>query len=154
GKLADHLGELAAALDDALGVGVEQVEEFLLAWHQASEHPGVPRYLWPRPADVSRSTSAALKPQSASAARPPSPRLGAPRRPAARVREKRGAGAGWATPPTSTKLPRAALCGWRLDSENVSTGAKQASEPSNTLHHSVWVFSLNLPWRTSRSSGQ
>src|ERR1041385_224797 len=58
GESPDHRGELAAALDDALGVGVEQVEELPLAGHQASEHPRFPSlfYLWPRPADLSLST--------------------------------------------------------------------------------------------------
>ena len=47
---ADHRGELAAAFDDALGVGVEQVEKLALAGHQAAEHC----YSFiPRPSDLS-----------------------------------------------------------------------------------------------------
>jgi len=61
---ADHRRQLAAALDDALGVGVEQIEELALAGHQATEH----FYSFiPRPSDSSRFISEPSKPQSASA---------------------------------------------------------------------------------------
>src|SRR5258707_675931 len=92
---ADHAGELARALDDALGVGVEQVEELALAGHQAAEH-----YFFsanPRPSDLSRFTCSASNPQSASAWAPPSPRSGGGRCTSPGVREKRGAGAGCST---------------------------------------------------------
>src|SRR5205085_1503236 len=46
------------------------------------------------------------------------------------VREKRGAGAGWTTPSTSTKPVRATACGWRAASSGVSTGVTQASVPA------------------------
>src|SRR6266850_2308619 len=103
---ADHGSELAAALDDALGVGVEQIEELALAGHQASEHSY--SFFIPRPRDSSRSASAALKPQSASAARPPCPRSGGVCGTAVPVREKRGAGAGCSTFATFIYAERAA----------------------------------------------
>jgi len=49
------------------------------------------------------------------------------------------AGAGCVTLPTETWPLRAMACGCVAASENVSTGAKQASEPSNTRHHSSRV---------------
>src|SRR5438876_6463059 len=101
---ADHRRELAAALDDALGVGIEQVEELALAGHQASEHS----YSFiPRPRDSSRFTSPASKPQSASAPRPPWPRSGGGWGTAVPVREKRGAGAGCSTFATVVNAARA-----------------------------------------------
>ena len=48
-----------------------------------------------------------------------------------RVRLKRGAGAGCATPSSSTNAGRARLCGWCGASSIDSTGAKQASVPSS-----------------------
>src|SRR5688572_31019872 len=99
GERAKHRGELAAALEDAVGVRVEEVEELPLARHQASQHG---YSLAPRPRDLSLSIAFASKPQSASAARPPSPRSGGERRTPAGVREKRGAGAGCSTPAIST----------------------------------------------------
>ena len=92
---------------------------------------------------LSRSDLVAVEaPVDAAPARPPSPRSGGARRTAPGVREKRGAGAGCSTSATSTKLLRATLCGSRRASDHDSTGAKQASEPSNTLHHSSRVFDL------------
>ncbi len=44
GEGAEHRGELAAALDDALRMRVEQVEELPLAGHQASEHRATPSF--------------------------------------------------------------------------------------------------------------
>ena len=62
GEGGDHQRQLAAALDDALGVGVEQLEEIALAGHQAAEH-----------VDSSRSGCSYITPSRASArsARPP-----------------------------------------------------------------------------------
>jgi hypothetical protein len=99
GKRAEHRRELAAAFEDAVGMRVEKIEELSLARHQASEHD---YSLVPRPSDLSVSIAFASKPQSASAACPPSPRSGGERRTPPGVREKRGAGAGCSTPATST----------------------------------------------------
>src|SRR6185503_8324320 len=111
-------------------------------------------HLQPSPSPASRSICAAENPQSASAARPPSPRSGGARRTPPGVREYRGAAAGCSTPATVTKFARATLCGSSLASENVNTGAKHASEPSNTAHHSARVFDLNTFVKRSRSTGQ
>ena len=66
------------------------------------------------------------------------------------VREKRGAGAGWVTPSCSTKVPRAARCGWAGASARGTTGATQASVPSKTSAHSACVRSLNRLIRAPR----
>ena len=69
------------------------------------------------------------------------------------VREKRGAGAGWVTPSRSTKVPRAARCGWAGASARGTTGATQASVPSKTSAHSACVRSLNRLIRASADGG-
>jgi hypothetical protein len=69
------------------------------------------------------------------------------------VREKRGAGAGCSTRLTLTKALRARLCGWRGASDHDSTGAKQASEPSNTFTHSSRVFALKAAAKAALCSG-
>ncbi|MNC92827.1 hypothetical protein D3C83_93330 [compost metagenome] len=46
------------------------------------------------------------------------------------------------------------LCSCRRASDHESTGAKQASEPSNTLHHSSRVFALKAPANAAFISGQ
>ena len=56
------------------------------------------------------------------------------------MRLKRGAGAGWTTPSTSTKVSRARLWGWAGASPSESTGAKHTSLPSMISHHSSRVF--------------
>ncbi len=89
-------------------------------------------------------------PQAASASRVCSPgRAGGASRVGA-VREKRGAGAGWVTPSRSTKVPRAARCGWCGASARGTTGATQASVPSKTSAHSACVFSRNRALSAAR----
>ncbi len=56
------------------------------------------------------------------------------------VREKRGAGAGWLNPFSSTIVPLATMCGWLLASLIGSTGAKHTSVPSRISHHSSRVL--------------
>ena len=56
------------------------------------------------------------------------------------VRLNRGAGAGWVTPPCSTKVPRSTLWGWAAASLIVRTGAKQTSVCSMISHHSSRVL--------------
>jgi len=51
--------------------------------------------------------------------------------------EKRGAAAGWITPSRASNVPRARLCGCSGASAIVSTGATQASPPSNTARRHV-----------------
>ena len=46
------------------------------------------------------------------------------------VRLKRGAGAGWGAPSTSTKVPRATLCGWARACAIGGTAPKQTSWPA------------------------
>src|SRR5439155_353840 len=46
------------------------------------------------------------------------------------------------------------LWGWRRASDQLSTGAKQASDPSKTLHHSSRVFALKVFANCSRIFGQ
>jgi hypothetical protein len=70
------------------------------------------------------------------------------------VRLKRGAGAGCTTPPTFAKVPRATLCGCAGASSQSSTGAKQASLPSSSTHHSSRVRVRNRSAMRSLSSGQ
>src|SRR5262249_53271357 len=80
-------------------------------------------------------------PQSASASRVCSPGYGGGVLKLAGVAEKRGAGAGWATPYDRTNVPLAASCGCvpAAASDSDSTGATQASEPSKTASHSARV---------------
>src|SRR6185503_19595563 len=98
----------------------------------------------PSPSEPSFLMVLSSKPQSSSACRPPWPRSGGARRTAPGVREKRGAGAGCATFFMLMKLFLNTLCVSHLASDHDSTGAKQASEPSNTLHHCARVFDLNV----------
>src|SRR5215467_4699627 len=70
------------------------------------------------------------------------------------VRANRGAGPGWTTPPTSMKVPRAALWGWAGASRGLTTGATHASEPANASAHSAWVRPANASVNRARSSGQ
>ena len=64
-----------------------------------------------------------------------SPGASAPTGPVA-ASENRGAGAGWATPPDSVNVPRAARWGWRGASDIGSTGATHASVPLKSFVHS------------------
>src|ERR1035438_2600505 len=70
------------------------------------------------------------------------------------VRSNRGAGPGWVTPPTLMNVPRAALCGWAGASPGLSTGATQASEPSNNSTSSAWVRPANSRASRARRAGQ
>src|ERR1700712_1661512 len=70
------------------------------------------------------------------------------------VREKRGAGAGWVMPSTSTKILRSAMCGCFGASDSDSTGAKQTSVPSMIAHHSARVLLLNTSAIFSFIAGQ
>ena len=58
------------------------------------------------------------------------------------VREKRGAGAGCTTPSSSTNVRARAIVRMRRRLGERSTGAKQASLPSSSSHHSSRVFVL------------
>ena len=70
------------------------------------------------------------------------------------VREKRGAGAGCTTPCTVTKVPRAWLCTCCGASSKSSTGAKHASVPSSSAHHSSRVRVRNTSASRSFIMGQ
>src|SRR5690606_2667886 len=81
-----------------------------------------------------RSTSSDAKPQVRRASRVCWPGAGGGPATAPGVRLNRGAGAGWTTPSTSTKVPRWRLCGCATASSGSSTGATQASVPSKRAH--------------------
>ena len=57
---------------------------------------------------------------------------------------KRGAGAACTMPPGAKKVSRAAICGWKRASENVKTGATQASLSAKTAAHSSRVLRARL----------
>src|SRR2546423_100570 len=96
------------------------------------------------PAERSLAISASDRSQSASASSVSAAGADGGREIPPGVRLKRGAGAGWVTPPTSVNTWRATLCGWRGASSSVRTGAKQTSVPSMISHHSARVFCLKM----------
>ena len=83
----------------------------------------------PPTAPASRSAATSSKPQSAQNLVGVLAGLGGGRESAAGVRLKRGAGAGWSTPPASTNVPRAARCGCCGASSASSTGACTPPRP-------------------------
>jgi hypothetical protein len=106
----------------------------------------------------SRSKSGALKPQSRSASSVCSPGRAGGRWIALGVRLNRGAGAGWITPFSSTKVARWRLCGWRGASSMLSKGAKQTSLPSmmGTIRRASWSIALSdaVGWSKPDSPGR
>ena len=68
------------------------------------------------------------------------------------MRENRGAGRGCTSPSFSTNTPRARRCGCSGASLSFTTGATQASVPSNSSVHSAWVRLANVSVKSLRSS--
>src|SRR5215472_2008752 len=96
------------------------------------------------PSALRRPIAAASSPWAVSNSSVCSPGPGGGETGPAGVRLKRGAGAGWGIPASSIKLSRAWLCGWTGASSIASTGAKQASLPSMSSHHSSLVLAVIL----------
>ncbi|MCY1314021.1 hypothetical protein D9M70_646020 [compost metagenome] len=69
------------------------------------------------------------------------------------VRLRRGAGEGMIAPSLSKNMPRAWLCGCWGASLKSSTGEKQASVPSSSLHHSSRLRLRNICSSLARICG-
>jgi hypothetical protein len=73
------------------------------------------------------------------------------------VRLKRGAGDGCTTPWFSKKVARATLCGWRAASPVRSTGPKQTSVFSSSVHQwalgSLRKMAASLAFRDGHAAG-
>ena len=121
---------------------------------ESGEAASAPR-LQPTPSRPSCSIAAESKPQSASASRAVLAALGRAAARAARACAEARRRRRLRSPPTSTNAAARRHVRMRGASEKSSTGAKQASEPSNTAHHSsrVLLGSAREAARSSRPAG-